>query len=162
MTVLFTDIVDSTRQLSTLGDRQWRDLLDSYERTAHHEVHRFRGRVVKTTGDGMLAIFDSPARAIRSAIAIASQSPVQTRAGIHTGEIELRGADIGGFAVHVGQRVTTAAHAGQILVSRTVTDLVAGSGFEFEDRGEHELRGLPGRWRLYAVQQPPRRSPIGG
>jgi class 3 adenylate cyclase len=152
MTVLFTDIVDSTRQVATLGDREWRRVLDEYERMAEREVRRFRGRVVKTTGDGMLAVFDSPARAIRCATTIAAQSTVEMRAGLHTGEVELRGADVGGFAVHVGQRVSAAARAGEVLVSRTVSDLVAGSGFEFDDRGEHDLRGIPGHWQLYAVR----------
>ena len=156
MTVVFTDIVESTRQLSTLGDRQWRKVLDEYERAAAREVARFRGRVVKTTGDGMLAVFDSPARAIRCATAMVSGATVETRAGVHTGEVELRGADIGGLAVHVCQRVSAAAHSGEVLASRTVTELVAGSGFEFTDRGVHELRGVPGTWQLYAVDIPAR------
>ena len=151
MTVVFTDVVDSTRQLSALGDRRWREVLDDLDRLADREVRRHRGRVVKTTGDGMLAVFDSPARAIRCTTAIAATAPVPLRAGIHTGEIELRGSDVGGFAVHVGQRVCAAAAAGETLVSRTVADLVAGSGFTFVDRGEHELKGLDGRWQLYAV-----------
>jgi class 3 adenylate cyclase len=156
MTVVFTDIVESTRQLSTLGDRQWRKVLDEYERAAAREVTRFRGRVVKTTGDGMLAVFDSPARAIRCATAMVSGATVETRAGVHTGEVELRGADIGGLAVHVCQRVSAAARSGEVFASRTVTELVAGSGFEFTDRGVHELRGVPGTWQLYAVEIPAR------
>jgi class 3 adenylate cyclase len=155
MTVLFTDIVESTRQLSSLGDRQWRAVLDEYERSATREVSRFRGRVVKTMGDGMLAVFDSPARAIRCATALMSGSAVETRAGVHTGEVELRGADIGGLAVHVCQRVSAAAQPGEVLVSRTVAELVAGAGFEFTDRGVHELRGVPGSWQLYAVAPSP-------
>src|SRR5207253_371219 len=130
---------------------RWRTVLDEYDRLADREVRRFRGRIVKTTGDGMLAVFDSPARAIRCASAITGASAVEMRAGLHTGEVELRGADIGGFAVHVGQRVSGCAGAREILVSRTVADLVAGSGFQFDDRGERELKGLPGIWQLYAV-----------
>ncbi len=154
MTVLFTDIVDSTTSVRELGDRRWRDVLDEYERSAEREIRRFRGRVVKTTGDGMLAVFDSPARAIRCAAAITLQSTVEMRAGIHTGEVELRGADIGGFTVHIGQRISAAAGAREILVSRTVAELAAGSGFDFADRGEHELKGLAGSWHLYAVAVP--------
>jgi len=151
MTVLFTDIVDSTKQVSELGDRRWRAVLDDYERLADREVRRHRGRIVKSTGDGLLAVFDSPARAIRCATALTAQAPVPMRAGLHIGEVELRGADIGGLAVHAGQRVSAAAGPGEVLVSRTVAELVAGAGFTLDDRGEHDLRGLPGRWQLFAV-----------
>jgi class 3 adenylate cyclase len=154
-TVLFTDIVDSTRRASALGDRRWRGLLDEHDQICARHVEGYRGRIVKSTGDGILATFDGPARAIACAGGLCGALQplgVEIRSGIHTGEIEQRGQDIGGIAVHIGQRVTALAKANEVLVSRTVTDLVAGSGIEFEDRGEHELKGITGLWRLYAVR----------
>ncbi len=154
-TVLFTDIVDSTTHLASVGDKAWRDLLDQHDRTTEDTVAMFRGRVVNKLGDGMLAIFDGPGRAVRCAVAIRDvlgTYGLKTRAGLHTGEIELRDQDVAGMAVHTGARVAAAAGAGEVLVSSTVRDLVAGSGLEFEDRGEHELKGVPGVWRLHAVQ----------
>jgi class 3 adenylate cyclase len=154
--VLFTDIVGSTDTAAALGDRRWREVLDRHDALTQEHVARFRGRVVKTTGDGALATFDGPARAIRCAVALrdaVSAAGVELRAGIHTGEVEQRGADIGGIAVHLAARVQALAGAREVLVSRTVADLVAGSGIAFSDRGEHELKGVPGRWRLLAVDQ---------
>ena len=136
------------------GDAAWRTLLDRHDAIAQREVDRHRGTLIKTTGDGLLGTFDGPARAVRCAEAIiAAVRPlgIEVRAGLHTGEVELRGADIGGIAVHLGARVAAMADAGEVLVSRTVTDLVAGSGIRFKDRGEHELKGISGAWRLFAV-----------
>lgn len=154
-TVLFADIVGSTQRLSELGDRRWRDRLDRMRSVVRRELERFRGTFVKDTGDGYLATFDGPARAIRCAQAVRDSLlalEIETRTGLHTGEIELRGGDVAGIAVHIGQRVSAMAEPGEVLVSRTVTDLVAGSGLEFEDRGEHEMKGVPGRWQVYAVK----------
>jgi class 3 adenylate cyclase len=154
-TVMFIDIVDSTRQLAELGDRRWHDLLRSHNSMVRRQVERFRGRLVKRIGDGTLLTFDGPARAIacaRSVVSGAQQLGVDLRAGLHTGEIELLDDDIGGIAVHIAARVVDMGAANEILVSRTVADLVAGSGIEFEDRGEHELKGVPGSWRLFAVR----------
>jgi pimeloyl-ACP methyl ester carboxylesterase len=153
-TVLFTDIVGSTEHTADAGDRAWRDLLDRHDAMVRRQLERFGGREVNTTGDGFLATFDGPARAIRCATAIrdgARQIGMEIRAGLHTGEIERRGSDVAGIAVSIATRVMTAATGGEVLVSRTVTDLVAGSGIAFDDRGEHELKGVPGRWALYAV-----------
>jgi class 3 adenylate cyclase len=153
-TVLFTDIVDSTALAATLGDRAWRHRLDQHDATVRRHLGRFRGREIKTLGDGFLATFDGPARAIRCGCAIrdeARQLGIEVRAGLHTGEIELLGDDIGGTTVNIGARVAALAGPAEVLVSRTVTDLVAGSGIGFEDRGEHELKGVPGIWRLFAV-----------
>ena len=153
-TVLFTDIVDSTRTATTLGDRAWRELLDAHDQMIRSELQRFQGREIATTGDGFLATFDAPGRAIHCGKAIcagAQKLDIEVRVGLHAGEVEARGADIGGISVHIGARVAAAATAGEVLVSRTVTDLVAGSGIEFEDRGEHELKGVPGTWRLFSV-----------
>ncbi|MFL5798933.1 MAG: alpha/beta fold hydrolase [Actinomycetota bacterium] len=153
-TVLFTDIVGSTQEAARLGDRKWRDLIQSHNSIVRRELERFRGREVHTSGDGFLAMFDGPARAIRSAVAISdSIRPlgIEVRAGLHTGEIELLPDDIGGIAVHIGSRVSSAAGPREVLVSSTVKDLVAGSGIEFEDRGLHALRGVPDEWRLFAV-----------
>jgi pimeloyl-ACP methyl ester carboxylesterase len=153
-TVLFTDIVDSTRRAAEAGDRGWRELLDAHDEIGVREVERFRGRRVKTLGDGMLALFEGPARgvycaeAVRDAIA---DLGVNMRAGLHVGECELRGDDVGGLAIHIGARIVGLAGPGEILVSRTVRDLVAGSGLRFDDRGEHELKGVPDSWPLYAV-----------
>lgn len=154
-TVLFTDIVASTERLAELGDRRWADLLRVHDRAVRAELDRFRGREVKTTGDGFLATFDGPARAIRCACAIreaARRVGVDVRAGLHTGELEVRNGDVGGIAVHIGARVAALAGPGEVLVSRTVTDLVAGSGLTFAERGDHELKGVPGHWGLYAVE----------
>ena len=153
-TILFCDIVRSTDLVSELGDRRWRDLLDAYYAVIRRQLTRFAGREVKTMGDGILATFDGPARAIRCGLAIrdgARQLGVDVRVGLHTGEVEAMGDDIGGVAVHIGERVCASATAGEVLASRTVVDLVAGSGITFEDRGEHELKGVPDRWQLFAV-----------
>ena len=153
-TVMFIDIVGSTRQLAELGDRRWHDILRNHNSMVKRQVDRFRGRLVKRIGDGTLMTFDGPARAIacaRSVVSGTQQLGVELRAGLHTGEIELLDDDIGGIAVHIAARVMDLGGANEILVSRTVTDLVAGSGIEFEDRGEHELKGVPGSWRLFAV-----------
>jgi class 3 adenylate cyclase/pimeloyl-ACP methyl ester carboxylesterase len=153
-TVLFTDIVGSTEQAARLGDRRWRDLLVTHDALVRAEVLRFRGRPVKSTGDGVLATFDGPGRAIRCACAVRDSVRslgIDVRCGLHTGEVEVLADDIAGVAVHLGARVSAAAGAGEVLVSSTVRDLVAGSGIEFEDRGEHELKGVPGSWRLFAV-----------
>jgi class 3 adenylate cyclase len=154
-TVLFTDIVGSTEHAAQVGDRRWKDVLASHDALVGLEVERFRGRMVKSTGDGALATFDGPGRAIRCACAISDavrSLGIDLRAGLHTGEIELRGEDVAGVAVHIGARVSALAGAGEVLVSSTVKDLVAGSGIQFKDRGEHELRGVPDRWRLFAVE----------
>ncbi len=154
-TVMFSDIVDSTRRAAELGDRRWRDVLESVTTVVGRELMRFRGRAVKTLGDGFLATFDGPARAIRCAAAIRdaamTQFGLEVRSGLHTGEVEVIGDDVGGIAVHIGARVGSRAGAGEVLVSGTVKDLVVGSGILFEDRGETELRGVPGTWRLWAV-----------
>ena len=153
-TVLFTDIVDSTRRASEMGDRDWHALLDAHDAVVRAQLSRFRGREVNTSGDGFLAMFDGPQRAIRCAMAIrdAVQSlGIQVRAGLHTGECEVRGDDIGGIGVHIGARVSALAGPNDLLVSSTLRDLVIGSGLEFEDRGTHTLKGVPGEWRLFAV-----------
>jgi class 3 adenylate cyclase len=153
-TVLFTDIVDSSKRAADMGDRAWRKLLDAHDAVVRTQLERFRGREIKTTGDGFLATFDGPGRGIRCASELVSglrALGLDIRAGLHTGEVEIRGDDIGGIAVHVGSRVAALATAGQVLVSSTVKDLVAGSGIEFDDRGEYELKGLTGSWRLFAV-----------
>lgn len=153
-TVLFTDIVDSTRRASDMGDAAWRTLLGEHDRRTRGAVERHRGRVIKTTGDGALAMFDGPARAIRAAAAIrdaVGEVGLVVRAGLHTGEVEVVGDDLAGIAVHLGARVSGLAGPGEVLVSRTVADLVAGSGIEFVDRGEHELKGVPGTWRILAA-----------
>jgi class 3 adenylate cyclase len=154
-TVLFTDIVDSTRLAAELGDRRWHRLLVDHQEVVRRQLARFRGREVKTTGDGFLATFDGPARAIRAAAAIRAavrELGLEVRVGLHTGECELLGEDIGGIAVHIAARVLGRAGAGEILCSRTVKDLVAGSGFRFADRGTHRLKGIPDDWQLYAVE----------
>jgi class 3 adenylate cyclase/pimeloyl-ACP methyl ester carboxylesterase len=153
-TVLFTDIVDSTRRAAELGDREWRALLDAHDAVVRVQLNRFRGREVNTSGDGFLAMFDGPQRAIRCAMAIRDAVQplgIQVRAGLHTGECEIRGDDIGGIAVHIGARVSALAGPNDVLVSSTLRDLVIGSGLEFADRGAHELKGVPGEWRLFAV-----------
>ncbi len=156
-TVLFVDIVRSTELAASLGDRRWTRLLESIYDAARRQLERFRGREIKTTGDGLLATFDGPARAIRCAAAIREALRalgVEVRAGLHAGEIELLGSDVGGIAVHLGARVMAEAGVGDIVVSSTVRDLVVGSGLEFEDRGSHPLKGIPGEWRLFRVRDP--------
>jgi class 3 adenylate cyclase len=155
-TVMFTDIVESTRKAAALGDRRWRDLLARHDTLMRRELERHRGREVKTLGDGFLATFDGPARAIRCACSARDAMRglgVEVRAGLHSGECELIGEDLGGIAVNIGARVGSVAGPGEVLVSRTVTDLVAGSGIEFTDRGAHSLKGVPGDWQLYAVKE---------
>ncbi|HSL25843.1 MAG TPA: adenylate/guanylate cyclase domain-containing protein [Acidimicrobiia bacterium] len=155
-TVLFTDIVGSTAFAARIGDAKWRTLLGRHEGMVREEVRKWRGQVVKTTGDGVLARFDGPARAIRSALGIVRggrELGIDVRAGIHTGEAEIIGEDLGGIAVHIGARVAALAGQGEVLVSRTVKDLVAGSGIEFEDGGNHTLKGVPGEWQLFVVRE---------
>jgi len=156
-TVLFTDIVDSTRRAAEIGDRDWHALLDAHDVVVRAQLTRFRGREVNTSGDGFLAMFDGPQRAIRCAMAIRDAVQalgIEVRAGLHTGECEVRGDDIGGIAVHIGARVSALAGPNDVLVSSTLRDLVIGSGLEFEERGAHELKGVPGEWRLCAVASP--------
>jgi pimeloyl-ACP methyl ester carboxylesterase len=153
-TVLFTDIVDSTRNAAALGDQAWRRLLDSHDQLAIQTVEKHRGTLVKSTGDGILATFDGPGRAVRCALSFGTASKqigLPLRAGLHTGEIEIRGRDIGGIAVHAAARVMAQSQPSEVLVSRVVTDLVAGAGLKFAERGSHELKGLPGRWDLFAA-----------
>jgi len=153
-TVLFTDIVDSTRRAAEMGDRDWHALLDAHDAVVRVQLNRFRGREVNTSGDGFLAMFDGPQRAIRCAMAIreAVQSlGIEVRAGLHTGECEVRGDDIGGIGVHIGARVSALAGPNDVLVSSTLRDLVIGSGLEFDDRGAHRLKGVPGEWHLFAA-----------
>ena len=153
-TVMFTDIVDSTSRAAELGDRRWRQLLESHDAMVRRELARHEGREVKSVGDGFLAAFTGPARAIRCAAAVTGAAPalgLEVRAGLHTGEIEVIGEDVGGLAVHIGARVAAQAQPGEVLVSGTVKDLVVGSGLEFADRGTRALKGVPGEWRLYAV-----------
>jgi class 3 adenylate cyclase len=154
-TVLFTDIVGSTRRAAELGDRRWHRVLVEHQEVVRQQLARFRGREVKTTGDGFLATFDGPARAIRAADAIRDgvrDLGLEVRVGLHTGECELLGDDIGGIAVHLAARVLGQAGAGEIVCSRTVKDLVAGAGFAFADRGTHRLKGVPDAWQLHAVE----------
>jgi class 3 adenylate cyclase len=152
--VLFTDIVDSTGRAAAMGDRRWREVLVTHDSLIRRQLDEHRGRPVKFTGDGVLATFDGPARAVRCACAIRDALKaigVDVRAGLHTGEIEVRGDDVSGIAVHIGQRVESIAGPGEVLVSRTVADLLAGSDFAFHDHGEHELKGVPGPWRIFEV-----------
>jgi pimeloyl-ACP methyl ester carboxylesterase len=153
-TVLFTDIVESTRSAAAMGDQAWRHSLDNHDHLAKQMVEKHRGNLVKSTGDGILATFDGPGRGVRCALALgtaAQQIGLPLRAGLHTGEIEIRGKDIGGIAVHAAARVMAQSQPTEVLVSRVVTDLVAGAGLKFTDRGSHELKGLPGRWDLFAA-----------
>jgi class 3 adenylate cyclase/alpha-beta hydrolase superfamily lysophospholipase len=155
VSVLFTDIVGSTARAASLGDGRWRSLLDRHDQIVREQLRIFRGREINTTGDGFVASFDGPARAIRCGKAIidATQTHgIELRVGLHTGECELRGNDLGGLAVHIAARVGSLALPGEVLVSSTVKDLVVGSGIEFQDRGEHELKGVPGSWRLFCVE----------
>jgi class 3 adenylate cyclase len=156
VTVLFTDIVGSTERAREVGDRRWRELLDAHDRLARELVHREGGKLVKTTGDGVLAIFDGPGRAIRCAAALREElrpTGLDIRAGLHTGEVERRGDDVGGIAVHIGARIMGVAAPGEVLVSRTVRDLVAGSGIALESRGTHALKGVGDDWPLFAVRR---------
>jgi class 3 adenylate cyclase len=154
-TVLFTDIVGSTERAREVGDRRWGELLDAHDRLAHELVDRFEGRLIKSTGDGILATFDRPGRAIRCATGLRDRLrgiEIEIRAGLHTGEVQFRGEDVGGIAVHIAARVMATAGAGEVLVSRTVHDLVAGSDYVLDDRGAHALRGVAGDWQLFAVR----------
>ena len=153
-TLLFTDIVGSTERVANLGDEKWRELLDAHNAVLRREIGRFRGREVATTGDGFLATFDGPARAVRCALATRDavrSLGLEIRAGVHTGEIERTGEDVRGIAVHVGARIASEAEGGEVLVSATVKDLVAGSGLGFKDRGFRALKGVPQEWQLFAV-----------
>ena len=153
-TILFTDIVNSTRSAAAVGNRRWREKLDLHDAMVRRQLDRFRGREIKHTGDGFLATFDGPARAIEGAWAIRDGSQaldMEIRAGLHTGVIELRGSDVSGTAVNLAARVQAAARPSEVLVSRTVTDLLAGSSFTFTDRGTHELKGISGEWQLFSV-----------
>jgi class 3 adenylate cyclase len=154
VSVLFTDIVGSTERAASLGDQRWRSLLDRHDEMVREQLRIFRGREVNTTGDGFVASFDGPARAIRCGEDILNGTGalgIDLRMGLHTGECEVRGKDLGGLAVHIAARVSSLASPGEVLVSGTVKDLVVGSGIEFNERGEHVLKGVPGTWRLYAV-----------
>ncbi|HEX7060192.1 MAG TPA: adenylate/guanylate cyclase domain-containing protein [Solirubrobacterales bacterium] len=157
-TVLFTDIVDSTQLATELGDRRWRDLLEEHQKVVRKWLERFDGREVKTTGDGFLAIFDGPTRAVECARAIADDMPslgIEVRAGLHTGEVELMGDDVGGIAVHVAARISALAGPGQVLASRTVRDLATGSGIGFDSLGQRTLKGMPDEWDIFAVTSTP-------
>ena len=154
VTVLFTDIVESTETAAAVGDPAWRRLLDRHDEMVRRYLERYQGREIKSTGDGFLAVFDGPARAVRCGQAIVdavTALDLQVRAGVHTGEVERRGDDVGGVAVHVGARVAAVASGGEVLTSRTVKDLVAGSGIAFTSRGTFELKGIPGEWELFAA-----------
>jgi class 3 adenylate cyclase len=155
-TVLFTDIVGSSEKAASLGDRAWRELLERHHELVRRQLARFRGVEVDTAGDGFFASFDGPARAIRCACAIVESMPelgLEVRAGLHAGECELANGKVAGIAVHTGARVASLAQPDEVLVSSTVKDLVAGSEILFEDRGSHDLKGIPGEWRLYAVSR---------
>jgi class 3 adenylate cyclase len=157
VTVLFTDIVESTKQLASVGDRKWAERLTQYHQLVRHQLQRFRGREIDTAGDGFLASFDGPARAVRCARAIVDgvrSIGLEVRAGVHTGECEVVGDKLSGIAVHVGARIMASAKAGEVLVSGTVKDLVAGSGLEFESRGWQVLKGVPGEWHVLAARGP--------
>jgi class 3 adenylate cyclase len=154
-TVLFTDIVDSTKRAAEMGDSRWRNVLDSHNAVMLKEISRFRGRAIRSTGDGYLAVFDGPGRAIRCGSAVRrelSQLGIEIRAGVHTGEIDLMGEDVGGIAVHIAARVLAEAASNEVWVSRTVKDLVVGSGFKFSETGTYSLKGVPGEWGLFSVE----------
>jgi class 3 adenylate cyclase len=158
-TVLFTDIVGSTGVAGRLGDRAWRDVLESHNALVRRQLARYRGREVKTVGDGFLATFDGPTRAVQCACGVRDAMPgigLEVRAGLHTGEVETMGEDVGGIAVHIGARIGALAGPGEVLVSSTVRDLVVGSGLTFTERGEHTLRGVPDPWRLVLADPSPR------
>ena len=155
-TVMFVDIVDSTKRAAEIGDRRWADLLESFYAVVRNELARYRGREIDTAGDGFFVTFDGPARAIRCAVGLieaVERLRLQVRVGIHTGEVERLADSVGGLAVVIGARVVALAGPGEILVSRTVTDLVVGSDMVFQQRGKHELKGVPGEWELYAVDR---------
>ena len=155
-TILFTDIVDSTSRATELGDPTWRRLLHAHDATVRREIARFRGSEIKSTGDGFLVLFDGPARAIQCAQAITEGMVplgIKVRAGLHTGEVERTQIDVLGIAVHIAARVMDTANAGEVMISRTVRDLVAGSGLKFDDAGEHSLKGVEEKWRLYKVRE---------
>jgi class 3 adenylate cyclase len=157
-TVLFTDIVDSTKLATEMGDRRWRELLAQHQELTRERLRRFEGREIKTTGDGFLATFEGPTRAAECARTIADEMPslgIEVRAGLHTGEVELIGEDVGGIAVHVAARIAALAGPREVLVSRTVRDLAAGSGIEFAPAGRHELKGVPEEWDIYRVASTP-------
>jgi class 3 adenylate cyclase len=154
-TVFFSDIVGSTERAAELGDHRWRELLDAHDEATRQELEQFRGTEINTTGDGFLAAFDGPARAVRCAQQIATRARelgFEVRVGVHTGECEVRGNDLAGIAVHIGARVASLAGPSEVLVTSTVRDLVAGSGIEFADRGRQELKGIPGEWQVLAVE----------
>jgi len=154
-TVIFLDIASSTERAAELGDTSWRNLLNSYYTIVRKELARFRGKETNTTGDSFLATFDGPARAVRCALAIAlavRQLGIKVRAGVHIGECELMGDNVGGIAVHTGARIMTKAEPGGVFVSGTVKDLVSGSGINFQDQGVHPLKGIPGEWRLFSAR----------
>jgi class 3 adenylate cyclase len=156
-TVMFSDIVASTARAAQIGDRDWRNVLDRHDELVRKLLTEHGGREIKTTGDGFLALFDAPTRAIRCALAIRDELrglEIDVRIGMHSGEVEMRGDDVGGIAVNIGARVASAGAPGEVLVSSTVRELVSGSGIGFEDRGDHELKGVPDRWRLFAVTGP--------
>jgi len=158
---MFTDVVGSTDQAAGMGDRRWSELIATHDDLTRAELEHFRGREIGTTGDGFLATFDGPGRAVRCACAIRDAVRaigINVRVGLHTGEIDLHGDDIGGIAVHIAQRVQALAQPNEVLVSRTVADLVAGSGIAFADRGSHALKGVPNQWRLFAVEDSPLES----
>lgn len=153
-TIMFTDIVDSTRRAAQIGDSEWRVLLKRHDEITRHELDHFRGREIKQTGDGFLSAFDSPTRAIRCAAAICRVMPsigLQVRAGVHSGECEVIGDDLGGIAVHTGARICAAAQPNEVLVSQTAKDAAIGSDISFDERGTHDLKGVPGQWQLYGV-----------
>jgi class 3 adenylate cyclase len=155
-TVMFTDIVGSTERAAALGDRRWRELLGDFHGVVRRELGRHRGREIDAAGDGVLAAFDGPARAVRCACAVGEgvrSLGVAVRAGVHTGECEVMGEKLAGIAVHIGARVASVAAPDEVLVSSTVHDLVAGSGLQFTDRGRHALKGIPGEWQLFAVER---------
>jgi class 3 adenylate cyclase len=157
LTVLFTDIVGSTSMAAEMGDTRWRAVLDRHDEIVRGELARFGGREIDVTGDGFLATFDAPGRAIRCARAMGDTLAaigVSIRAGVHTGEVEVRGEQIGGLTVHIGARVAALGDGGDLFVSSTVKELMTGSGLDFVDRGEHVLKGVPGSWRIYEVERP--------
>jgi class 3 adenylate cyclase len=154
-TVLFTDIVGSTHQAASIGDRHWHRVLDAHNRAVREQLQRFRGQEIKTTGDGFVACFDGPARAIRcgcSIVQVVRPLGMEVRVGLHTGECEVRGSELGGLSVHIAARIGDCASSGEVLISGTVKDLVIGSGVALDERGEHELKGVPGIWKLFAVR----------
>lgn len=155
-TVLFTDIVDSTNRAAQIGDQRWRDLLDNHDDLSNRLIRKHRGTLVKNTGDGILATFDGPGRAVRCALALSEETKsigLPVRAGLHCGEVEVRGSDIGGIAVHAAARVMSQSGSNEVLVSRVVTDLVAGTDLKFSERGSYELKGLPGKWDLFSASK---------